>query len=38
MKVYLTPSLTVKIFDCCDIITTSVVDDTHGFSLGWIDK
>ncbi len=38
MKVYHPPLLTVKILNCCDIITESVVDDTQDFSLGWIGK
>ena len=38
MKFYQTPSLTIQKYDCCDIITASVVDDTEEFNMGWIEN
>ena len=36
MKFYHTPSLTIKKYDCSDIITASVMDDSEEFNMGWI--
>ena len=36
MKHYQAPSLTIKKYDCCDIITASTGKESISFDLDWV--